>query len=80
VSDFAATLEELGEIAGLASKLVPGTAGTIVKVSSLVLQGAGGVVRELDAAELERIRREKRLHQAAGRAAHNAAKNAGPRK
>lgn len=77
---FSTTLEELGEIASVASRLVPGTAGTVVHVTSLVLKGAGGIVRELDAAELERIRQSRATGMAAGAAAYEASRNAGPRR
>lgn len=75
----ALTLEELADItAEIGKALLPAPpAGVVVTVASIVLRGASGVVRVIEAKELEQLRQARATGLAAGRAAYEASKLAG---
>lgn len=74
---LALPLEELATLADFVAQSTGGAPKIIAHVTAIGLRAADGITRIVDAAELERIRKEQELHQAAGRSAYDAAKNAG---
>lgn len=73
LSDALDTLADLAEFAGKLLGLAS-PVGIIVNVGAVALRGADGVVKQIDAAELERIRVARDTGTAAGQAAYEASR------
>jgi hypothetical protein len=78
-SPLSATLDALADLAEFAGRILglASPVGIVVNVGSIALRGADGVVRAIEADELEQIRQAKATGEAAGRAAYEASRNAG---
>lgn len=72
------SLEELAHVLQVVAPLVPGTPGAIIRVAGIGLETAGQIVREITAAEIAEIRRQRAIGLASGAAANEASKKAGP--
>lgn len=68
LSEVAGLLEQVGAVCGVSP------ACTVLRVSGVVVRGASGVARVIEAAELERIRQSAALGTAAGLAAYEASR------
>ena len=67
-------LDEIGDVATALASVLPAGARVVFQVVGVVAHGASGVVRSVDALELEQIKHAAALGEAAGRAAYDASK------